>query len=115
MVGPAMLRDLKSILRDQLQLPSWLVLIAVGCLVHVVLNAILRKPITSCWGLIGPLVLGVALESYEIWIQYRHIGLFSPSNDSLLIILARHGFDVLFMLAGPILIVAIGAIFAKLN
>jgi hypothetical protein len=110
-----MLRDLKSIIRDQLGLPSWSVLIAVGCAAHIVLNTILRKPTTSSWGLIGPVSLGVALETYEIWVQYRHVGLFAPGNDPLLTILGRHGVDVLFMLAGPILIVVIGAIFAKMN
>ena len=90
-------------------------LAAVGCLAHVALNAMLRKPITSGWGLLGPLGFGVALECYEIWIQYRSVGLFAPGNDTLLTILGRHGLDVVFMLAGPILIVAAGAISVKPN
>jgi hypothetical protein len=89
------------------------VLVAVGCLAHVALNAALRRPITSGWGLLGPAGLGVALESYEIWIQYRTIGLIAPGNDPLLTILGRHGFDVLLMLAGPLLVVVVGAISAK--
>jgi hypothetical protein len=108
-----LLRELKSIFRDQLGLPPWIVLAAVGCLAHVALNALLRKPITSGWGLLGPLGFGVALESYEIWIQYRTIGLIVPGNDPLLTILGRHGFDVLLMLAGPLLVVVVGAISAK--
>lgn len=112
-VGLAMLRNLKSIIRDQLGLPSWLVLIAVGCAAHITLNAILRKPIGSSWGLIGPIGIGVALESYEIWVQYRDIGLFAPGNDPLITILGRHGVDILFMLVGPISIVVIGSISAK--
>ena len=110
-----MLRELKSFIRDQLGLPSWLVIIAAGCIAHVALNAILRKPATSPWGLIGPVGLGVVLEAYEIWVQYRPVGLFAPGNDPLLIILGRHGLDVLLMLAGPIVIVALGAMLAKPN
>jgi hypothetical protein len=113
--GTAVLRNLKSIIRDQLGLPSWLVLIAVGCAAHIAFNAILRKPIGSSWGLIGPVGVGVALESYEIWDQYRHVGLIAPGNDPLLTILGRHGLDILFMVAGPISIVVIGTIFAKTN
>lgn len=105
--------QLKYFFRDQLGLPPWTVLVAVGCLAHVVLNAVLRKPITSGWGLLGPLGLGVALESYEIWIQYRSAGLFAAGNDSLLAILGRHGLDVSLMLAVPLLVVLVGAISAK--
>ena len=75
----------------------------------------LRRPITSPWGLLAPVCLGVALESYEIWIQYRNVRLFSPSNDTLFTILGRHGLDIVFMIAGPILLVVVGAIFAKQN
>ena len=88
-------------------------LVTVGCVAHVIVNAALRRPITAGLGLLGPLSLGVALESYEIWIQYKNVGLFAPGNDALLIILGRHGLDVSLMLAGPILIVVIGAILAK--
>ncbi len=115
MASQTLLRELKSIFRDQLGLPPWVVLVAVGCLAHVVLNAVFRRPITSPWGLLAPVCLGVALESYEIWIQYRNVGLFAPSNDTLLTILARHGLDIVFMIAGPILLVVVGVIFAKLN
>ena len=84
-----------------------------GCLIHLLLNAVLRKPVTSAWGLLGPLAFGVILESYEIWMQYRSIGLFAPGNDPLLTILARHGLDVLLMLSVPVLIVSAGALSAK--
>lgn len=110
-----MLRDIKYIVRDQLGLPSWLVLIVAGCIAHVVLNAILRKPVTSSWGLIGPVGLGVALEWYEIWIQYRSVGLFAPGNDPLLTILSRHSIDIFLMVAGPLSIVIIGASLVKTN
>ena len=105
--------QLKNVLRDQLGLPPWTVLVAVGCLAHVFLNALLRRPITSGWGLLGPLSLGVVLESYDIWVQYRNIGLFAPGNDALITILSRHGLDVAYMLAVPVLVVLIGLISAK--
>jgi len=105
--------QLKFVFRDQLGLPPWTVLVAVGCVAHVIVNAALRRPITAGWGLLGPSSLGVALESYEIWIQHKNVGLFAPGNDALFIILGRHGLDVVLMLAGPILIVVVGAVFAK--
>ena len=110
-----MIRQLKSILNDQLGLPAWAILAAVGCLAHIVVNALLRKQVASAWGLLGPLILGIALESYEIWIQYRSVGLFAPINGPLLAILARHSIDVFIMLAGPSLIVVVGVISAKLD
>ncbi len=94
-------------------MPPWTVQVAIGCLAHIALNAVLRRPITSAWGLLGPLGLGVALESYEIWTQYRHVGLFASGNDALLSILGRHSLDVSLMLAGPLLIVLVGVITAK--
>ena len=108
-----MLDRLKTILRDQLGLPSWVVLAAAGLAAHVVLNVLLRKPATSAWGLLAPLTLGALLEAYEIWIQYRNIGLFAPGNDPLIVILGRHGLDVLVMLALPALLVAAGNLSAK--
>ncbi len=108
-----MLNHLKIFLRDQMGLPPWVVLATGGLLAYLVLNALLRKPLTSGWGLLGPLVVGVVLESYEIWVQYRGIGLFAPSNDTLCTILGRHGLDVVLMLAVPIILVAVGVISAK--
>ena len=96
-----MLQQLKTLIRDQLQVPPWLALMAVGCLAHALVNIGLRKPLASPWGLFGPLVLGVALECYEIWHQYRDIGLWAPGNDPVLTILARHSLDVVKMLAAP--------------
>ena len=84
-------------------------LLGVGCLAHLGLNLLLRKPLTSAGGLLAPLVLGIALESYEIWIQYKDSGLFAAGNDPLLTILGRHGLDVVAMLAIPLLLVALGA------
>lgn len=108
-----MLSYLKSVIRDQLGVPPWAVLVAVGCIAHVVLNAALRRPSVSAWGLLGPLVLGVLLEGYEIWLHYRNIGLLAPGNDALIAILGRHGLDVGLMLCGPFLMVVFGAVSAK--
>lgn len=108
-----MLNPIKTVLRDQLELPPWVVLATVGLLAHLIVNALLRKPLTSGWGLLGALVIGVVLESYEIWLQYRDIGLFAPGNDALLTILGRHGLDVVLMLAAPVNLLSIGVISAK--
>ena len=108
-----MANQLKTFLRDQLGLPSWVVLAAAGLLAHLALDTLLRKPVSSGWGLLGPLVVGVVLESHEIWVQYRDIGIFAPGNDALITILGRHSLDVLYMLAVPFLVVVIGAIFVK--
>ena len=105
-----MLQQIKSLIRDQLGLPPLAVLVVAGGLSHLVLNAILRKSPTSAWGLLAPLVLAIALESYEIWIHYRNVGLLAPGNDPLLAILLRHGLDVLKVLAAPLLFVALGLI-----
>ena len=108
-----MLKELKSLIRDQFGLPSWLVLMAAGVVAHISLNAILRKPIASYWGLIGPAALGVFLEAYEIWFHYRRTGLFAPGNDPILAILGRHSVDIMLMLSGPLLIVVAGSVLAK--
>lgn len=103
-----MLDRIKTLRRDQLGLPTWVVLSAVGFASHVVLNLILKKPVTSGWGLLAPLTLGVAIEAYEIWLQYRGIGLLAEGNDPLLMIFGRDALDVVVMLALPVLI-AVGA------
>jgi hypothetical protein len=105
------LEQIKFCIRDQLALPQSAALVLVGCIAHLALNALLRKSPTSAWGLLAPLVLTVALESYEIWIHYRNVGLFAPGNDPLVTILARHGLDVVKTLAAPLLLVVIGALF----
>lgn len=110
-----MVRDLKAIFRDYVGAPPWLVLILVGCVAHVASNVVMRKPITSAWGLIAPLTLGLALESYEIWEQYRQVGLFAPTNDSLLLILVRHAQDIALLLTAPVLIVLGGAVLVRLS
>ena len=104
-----MFQQIKSFIRDQLGLPPTAMLVAAGLVAHFALNALLRKSPTSAWGLLAPLVLGSALESYEIWIQYKDFGLLAPGNDPFISILARHALDVLKMLAVPLLMVAIGA------
>jgi len=103
-----MLQQIKTLIRDQLGLPAGVVLVITGCVSHLLLNILLRRPLTSAWGLLAPGVLGIAIESYEIWIQYRDIGLLAPGNDPLAAILFRHGLDVLKMLVGPVLIVGFG-------
>ena len=108
-----MLQKIKFLIRDQLGLPSTAVLMAVGCGAHLALNALLRKSPTSAWGLLAPLGLGVAIESYEIWLQYKNIGLFAAGNDPVLIILLRHARDIAYMLAGPLILVAFGTVSAR--
>lgn len=108
-----MLRQFKTLLRDQLGLPPTAILIAAGLIAHVGLNIVLRKVPTSAWGLLAPLVVGVALESWEIWIQYEDIGLSAPGNDPLTVILSRHATDVLAILAGPVLLVVTGALISR--
>lgn len=110
-----MLSDFKAVFRDYVGAPPWLVLTIVGCLAHIASNVVLRKPITSTWGLIAPLTLGLTLESYEIWEQYRHVGLFAPTNDPLILILIRHAIDIAFLLIGPALMVLGGTILVRLN
>ena len=51
-------------------LPPFLVLICLGLAAHLTLNLLLHKPLTSAYGLILPLVLGVSIEAHEIWVQY---------------------------------------------
>lgn len=87
--------------------------IVAGFVAHFALNAVLRKPLTSALGLLAPLALGLALESYEIWVQYRNVGLFAPGNDPVLTILLRHGFDIVKMLAVPLLLVVAGTLSAR--
>lgn len=108
-----MLNQLKILLRDQVGLPPSAVLATIGLIAFLVLNALLRKPLTSGWGLLAPLAIGVALETYEIWVQYREIGLFAPGNDPLVMILGRHGLDVMSMLAVPVLVVVISSLVSK--
>lgn len=100
---------LKTLLRDQLGLPPWVVLVGIGLVSHILLNALLRKPLTSAWGLLAPLILGIIIEAYEIWIQYRDVGLFADENDPIWLIISRHGLDVMTILALPILLVMAGA------
>ena len=103
-----MMQQLKSLIRDQLGLPPDLILVVTGCAAFLLLNLVLRKPLNSAWGLLAPLLLGFVIESYEIWVQYRDVGLLAPGNDPLVAILARHGLDVLKMLVLPGLLVAFG-------
>lgn len=104
------LLQIKTFVRDQLGIPPFAVLAVAGVLLHVCVTLILRKPATSAWGMLGPLLAGILLESWEIWVQYQEAGLFAPGNDPLIVILGRHALDVLIMLALPAALVAFGAI-----
>jgi hypothetical protein len=107
-----MLDQLKSFFRDTIALPPDLVLVIVGLIAHLLLCLVLRKPLNSAWGLLAPIIIGIFIEGYEIWVQYRDVGLFAPSNDPLAVILLRHSLDILKMLVLPVLLVAIGKISA---
>ena len=102
-----MLDRLKHIFKVNLGLPPVVILITVGLLSHLLLNALLRKSPLAAWGLIAPLCLGICLEGYEICVQYRNIGLFAPGNDPLAMIFLRHFVDVLWLLAVPALLVVL--------
>ena len=103
-----MLTQLKTFLRDTLGIPAPALLLAGGLLAHIMLCLLLRKPIVSAWGLLAPALLGTMIEAYEIWLQYRQIGLFAPGNDPVAIILFRHAFDIAKMLLLPGLLVLTG-------
>ena len=90
-----------------------LVLVLAGLISHVLLCLALRKPVTSAWGLLAPMTLGLFIESYEIWVHYRDIGLFAAENDPLYAILLRHALDIIKMLALPFLIVIVGKTFVR--
>ena len=99
---------LKQLLRDELGIPVVLVFVAAGLVAHLVLNALLRRSPLSAWGLLAPLALGIVIEARDIWVHYRHVGLFAPGNDHVMVILARHGADVLKMVAIPLVAVVLG-------
>jgi len=99
---------IKTLLRDQLGLPSWVFLAVAGLASHVAMDLVLKKPVTSALGLLAPLTLGIAIEAYEIWVHYRGVGLFAEGNDPGWQILGRHGLDVLTMLALPLGLVLAG-------
>ena len=107
-----MLTHLKSLIREW-GIPPWAVLLIAGLMSYLALNAVLKKPWASPWGLLAPLLLGVLIEGYEIWVHYRDIGLFAADNDPLWRILGRHSLDVLKMLALPLLLTVAGQISAR--
>lgn len=103
-----MFEQLKSLLRDRVGLPPWLVLALAGLVAHLALNFVLRKAPASPWGLCAPLLLGIAIESWEIWVHYQAIGFDAPGVDPLAAILLRHALDVTIMLLGPLALVLSG-------
>lgn len=107
--------QIKIFLRDTLGLPPVSLLIGLGLATHIVLNLLLQKPVTSAYGLILPLILGLSIEGYEIWIAYREVGLLAPGNDPILIILTRHFVDVLFVLLAPIALVIFGLVSSQID
>ena len=100
-----MFQQFKTFLGDQLGLSPFAALVVAGFAAHLTLNTALMKPPGSAWGLLAPLLLGLGLESYEIWLHYKDIGLYAPGNDPVFSILARHSLDILKMLAAPFLLV----------
>ena len=100
-----MFEALKSLLRDQLGVAPWLVLMTVGLTVHLAANVLSRRSATSPFGLLAPLALGLAIEAIEVWQHYGRIGLFAQGNDPPWRIAARHGRDVVVMLALPLALV----------
>jgi hypothetical protein len=104
-------QQLKSFLVNQLGIPPSAALVVLGCAAHLALNTALKKSPGSAWGLLAPLLLGLGLESYEIWHHYRDIGLYAPGNDPLSTILARHSLDIVKMLAAPSLLVVLVLIY----
>jgi hypothetical protein len=107
------LQQIKQFLRDQIGLPPFVVLMASGAVAHLLLNAVLRKPATSAWGLLAPLALSVSLESAEIWVQYRDPGFFAQGADTMIEILIRHSLDVLKVMCVPLSLVAFGLFSAR--
>ena len=107
------LEQIKEFLKDTVGLPAFVVQIGMGLSAHVALNLLLHKPLTSAHGLLLPLILGVSIETYEIWIQYRDVGLFTPGNDPLLVILARHLGGVALVLVGPVALVIYGMVASR--
>ena len=103
-----MLHRIKKFLRDQAGLPPIALLMGAGCIAHLLLNAVLRKPVTSAWGLLAPLALGLSLESIEIWVQYRDVGLLAQGGAGVLGIILRHSLDLLKVMLIPLSLVALG-------
>lgn len=85
-----------------------MVMVIAGLIIHLLLCLVLRKPITSAWGLLAPLFLGMWLESYEIWVHYKNTGLFASGNDPLSVIIFRHSTDVLNVMSLPLVLVVLG-------
>ena len=106
---------IKRFITDTLGLSPAFVLFAAGLATHLLLNRLLGKPLTAPHGLLLPLAVGISVEGYEIWQAYRNVGLFAPGNDPLLAILARHMRDVAILLAGPLVLSAIGIASARLS
>lgn len=108
-----MIEGLKSFLREQLGLPGWVVLAATGLALHLLANALWKRPVGSAAGLVAPLSAAVLIEAFEIWVRYRPIGLFAPGNDPLWQILGRHSIDVAIMLLPPVVLVTYCAVTAE--
>ena len=96
-----MLNQLTYFLRDQVNLPAHAALLIVGLGAHLVLNAVLRKSPFSAWGLLGPLLVGIASHGPELWAT----GLFASGSLALAL---TYGIAILKLLSLPAFLVAIG-------
>ena len=101
------LSEIKRFITERLGFPPFVVLMIVGLAFHLMTNKILGKHYSSPWGIVGPLILGILIESVEIWDVYIDSGSFSPSSDPLAVILMRHSLDVLQIITAPVALTAI--------
>lgn len=108
-----MLDAIKSLLRDQLGIDPKLILVVVGAVSFLALNVALNKRVFSPWGLLAPLILGIALEAVEIYVTYRSVGLFAPQNDPVGQIVLRHSVDIAILAVIPVLLCVVGAISSR--
>ena len=102
------LSAIKAVLRDHLDLHPIAVLAALGMLMFLSLNWVLRKPLWSPEGLSAPLLVGVLIETLEIWQHYGGGSCAQGSCESWITIIARHSVDVLAMLSIPAVLVLLG-------
>ena len=108
MPGSNLIQGLKSLLRDHAGIPAPVLFVSTGTGAFLVTNWLLGNRWFSPWGLCGAAMLGIAIESYEIWDHYKNQDLFSSDARVLATILGRHATDILWMLAVPAALVFLG-------
>jgi hypothetical protein len=96
-----MLDQLTYFLHDQVNLPPYAALLIVGLVAHLALNAVLGKSPFSPWGLLGPLLLGVATHGSDLLAT----GLFATGFLALSL---AYSLAILKLLLLPALLVVIG-------